>query len=194
MNAVTQREQRPERPDAARNRAKILAAAGEIVRARGVDGLAMADVAAAAGVGVGTLYRRFGDRSGLAYALIDGRERHFQAAFLEGPPPLGPGAPARDRVRAFLHALVDRTAEQLDLLLMAETATPSARFGGAYAAYHAHLSMLITEAAPGADAGFLADALLAPTAAPLFAHRTREGGWTTERVTSGFDELLDGLR
>ncbi|MFC7584972.1 TetR family transcriptional regulator [Nonomuraea antimicrobica] len=85
---------RPERADAARNRAKILAAAGEIVLARGVEALAMADVAAAAGVGVGTLYRRFGDRSGLAYALIDEREREFQASFIEGPPPLGPGAPA----------------------------------------------------------------------------------------------------
>lgn len=190
MNAVTQRA---ERPDAARNRAKILAAAGKIVRDHGVDALAMADVAAAAGVGVGTLYRRFGDRSGLAYALIDGREREFQAAFVEGPPPLGPGAPAVERIRAFLHALADRTAEQLDLLLMAETATPSARFGGAYGAYHAHLSMLITEAAPGADAGFLADALLAPTAAPLFAHRMREGGWTLDRVKAGFDALLNGL-
>ena len=57
----------------------------------------MAEVAAAAGVGVGTLYRRFGDRSGLAYALIDERERAFQSAFIEGPSPLGPGA---ERVRS----------------------------------------------------------------------------------------------
>ncbi|HEY1177729.1 MAG TPA: TetR family transcriptional regulator [Phytomonospora sp.] len=190
MNAVTQRA---ERPDAARNRAKILAAAGEIVREHGVDALAMADVAAAAGVGVGTLYRRFGDRSGLAYALIDDREREFQAAFLEGPPPLGPGAPARDRVRAFLHALAARTAEQLDLLLMAETATASARFSGAYAAYHAHLTMLLAQLKPGSDTGFLADALLAPTAAPLFAHRLRDSGWTLDRINAGFDALLDGI-
>ncbi|WP_276615371.1 hypothetical protein [Nonomuraea basaltis] len=27
-----------------------------------------------------------------AYALIDRRERAFQLAFIEGPPPLGPGA------------------------------------------------------------------------------------------------------
>jgi AcrR family transcriptional regulator len=186
MGAVTR-----ERTDAARNRAKILAAAEGIVAARGVGGLQMADVAAAAGVGVGTLYRRFGDRSGLAYALIDRREREFQAAFIEGPPPLGPGAEPAARAKAFLRALADRTAEQLDLLLMAETASPLARFGGAYDAYHGHLSMLIGQIRPGADAHCLADALLAPLAAPLLAHRLGETG--VERVKSALDDLLDGL-
>lgn len=191
VNAVT--EPRRERADAARNRRKILAAAAEIVAAHGVAGLSMAAVAEAAGVGVGTLYRRFGDRSGLAYALIDEREREFQAAFIEGPPPLGPGAPPVERIRAFLHALTDRTAEQLDLLLAAETATPLARFGGAYEGYHAHLSMLIGAARPGADAQVLADLLLAPLAAPLLAYRLRSCGLTVERVKAGLDALLDGL-
>ncbi|MFB9528216.1 TetR/AcrR family transcriptional regulator [Nonomuraea roseola] len=188
MEAVT--NPRRERVDAARNRAKILAAAAEIVSVHGVEGLAMAEVAAAAGVGVGTLYRRFGDRSGLAYALIDEREREFQSAFIEGPPPLGPGADPVTRIRAFLHALTDRTVEQLDLLLMAETASPFARFGGAYDGYHAHLSMLIGQADPTADAYVLADQLLAPLAAPLLAHRLRTCGVTVDRVKSALDHLL----
>ncbi|MEU4830427.1 TetR family transcriptional regulator [Streptosporangium sp. NPDC023615] len=187
MDAVT--NPRPERADAARNRTRILEAAAGIVAVHGVEGLTMAEVAAAAGVGVGTLYRRFGDRSGLAYALIDEREREFQSAFIQGPPPLGPGADAPARVRAFLHALADRTVEQLDLLLMAETATPFARFGGAYDGYHAHLSMLVTRARPGADAPVLADALLAPLAAPLLAHRLRGQRVTVERVKAALDDL-----
>ncbi|MFI7698893.1 TetR/AcrR family transcriptional regulator [Nonomuraea sp. NPDC049480] len=184
---------RRERTDAARNRAKILAAAEAIVAAQGVRGLSMAEVAAAAGVGVGTLYRRFGDRSGLAYALIDRREREFQSAFIEGPPPLGPGADPAARARAFLEALADRTVEQLDLLLMAETAGPFARFGGAYDAYHGHLSMLVARLRPDADAYCLADALLAPLAAPLLAHRIRECGVEAARVKSALGALLDGL-
>ncbi|MFC4009653.1 TetR/AcrR family transcriptional regulator [Nonomuraea purpurea] len=182
-----------ERTDAARNRAKILAAAEGIVAAQGVQGLSMADVAAAAGVGVGTLYRRFGDRSGLAYALIDAREREFQAAFLEGPPPLGPGAEPGERVGAFMRALSDRTVEQLDLLLMAETAGPMARFGGAYDAYHGHLVMLIGRVRPDVDAFCVADALLAPLAAPLLAYRMRECGVDVGRVKAALDSLLDGL-
>ncbi|WP_157249583.1 TetR/AcrR family transcriptional regulator [Nonomuraea typhae] len=178
-----------ERADAARNRAKILAVAAGIVATRGIDGLAMADVAAASGVGVGTLYRRFGDRSGLAYALIDAKEREFQEAFLAGPPPLGPGAPPGERVRAFLHALTDRTFAQLDLLLMAETAGPYARFGGAYEAYHRHLALLIGQARPEADAAFTADALLAPLTANLVSHRGR----TPAELKAGFDGLLTGL-
>ncbi|WP_223166321.1 TetR/AcrR family transcriptional regulator [Nonomuraea sp. SYSU D8015] len=184
---------RRERTDAARNRAKILAAAEAIVAAQGVRGLSMAEVAAAAGVGVGTLYRRFGDRSGLAYALIDRREREFQSAFIEGPPPLGPGADPAARARAFLDALTDRTVGQLDLLLMAETAGPFARFGGAYDAYHGHLSMLIAQLRPDADAYCLADALLAPLAAPLLAHRIRECGVEVERVKLALAALLDGM-
>lgn len=183
---------RRERADAARNRAKILGAAADIIASRGIDALTMAEVAAASGVGVGTLYRRFGDRSGLAYALIDQREREFQAAFIDGPAPLGPGAPPVARIRAFLHALTDRTVAQLDLLLMAETATPFARFGGAYDAYHHHLTTLITQArGPERDAAFLADALLAPLAANLVAYRLDELG--PDRIKASLDRLLTGL-
>src|SRR5213080_2904657 len=51
-----------ERADAARNRIKVLAAAEQLFSARGVAAVSMDDVAASAGVGKGTLYRRFGDK------------------------------------------------------------------------------------------------------------------------------------
>ena len=66
----------------------------------------MEDVAKAACVGTGTLYRRFGDRAGLAFALLDEQTRDFQNALIRGAPPLGPGAPASERlqrVRGRLH-------------------------------------------------------------------------------------------
>lgn len=181
------------RADARRNRDKILEAARDAVAERGADA-PMELIARRAGVGVGTLYRRFGDRSGLAHALIDRREREFQAAYLSGPPPLGPGAPAAERIRAFLHALAARTVDQLDLLLVAETAGPFARFGGAYHAYHRHLAILIAEVKPGRDTSYLADALLAPLAANLLSYRMgEERGLTLEAVLTGLDDLLAGL-
>src|ERR1700730_17200660 len=91
-------EQRPERGDAAANRKRILAAARALFAERGVDGSSMDAGAAAAGVGKGTLFRRFGDRAGLVDALLDDAMAEFQDAFLSGPPPLGPGTPAHVRL------------------------------------------------------------------------------------------------
>ena len=182
-----------ERADAAANRRKILAAAAELVAARGVAGLSMDDVAAAAGVGVGTVYRRFKDRAGLAHALLDQREHEFQERFMAGSPPLGPDAPPVDRIRAFLHALIDRTDDQIDLLLYAETSAPAARFEGSYGVYHRHLSMLISQERSDVDAEYTAHLLLAPMSADLFAWQRTDQRISVERMRAGIDILLDGL-
>jgi AcrR family transcriptional regulator len=65
---------RAERSDKARNRARILAAASEAFAERGAD-TQMDDVAARAGLGVGTLYRHFATKEALMAALI---ERRFE--------------------------------------------------------------------------------------------------------------------
>ena len=90
-----------ERADARRNRERILCAAARLVDEHGIDRVSMDDVAAAAGVGKGTLYRRFGDRWTLLRALIEEPERDFQDELIRGEPPLGPGAPPMERLRAF---------------------------------------------------------------------------------------------
>lgn len=183
-----------ERADAARNRAKILAAAASVYASRGVDGLALDQVAAAAGVGVGTVYRRFADRGQLAQALMDAGEQAFQAAFMTGPPPLGPGAPAADRLRAFLHAFVDRLSTEADLLVVAETATPTARYeSGAYRLHHLHVVALLDELRPGADTHYLADALLAQVAAAQFVRQHRDEGMPLDRIKSGLTDLISAL-
>ncbi|MGH3637242.1 MAG: helix-turn-helix domain-containing protein, partial [Mycobacterium sp.] len=60
-----------ERGDAARNRALLLDAAHRLVAERGADAVTMDDIAAAAGVGKGTVFRRFGSRAGLMMVLLD---------------------------------------------------------------------------------------------------------------------------
>ncbi len=61
---------RPLRADAERNRAKILEAAADVFASAGVEAT-LHDVAARAGVGVGTVYRRFPDKESLLGALFD---------------------------------------------------------------------------------------------------------------------------
>jgi AcrR family transcriptional regulator len=63
---------RPLRVDAARNRTRILAAAAEVFAERGLD-VTLDDIAAHAGLGVGTVYRRFADREALVNALFEDR-------------------------------------------------------------------------------------------------------------------------
>ncbi len=60
-----------ERSDAARNREALLHAAQEIAESCGFDAVTMDAVAARAGVGKGTVFRRFESREGLMGALLN---------------------------------------------------------------------------------------------------------------------------
>ncbi|NEE02956.1 TetR/AcrR family transcriptional regulator [Phytoactinopolyspora halotolerans] len=162
-----------ERADAARNRSAVLEAAARLFGSRGVEDVSMDAIAAEAGVGKGTLFRRFGDKAGLATALLDERERELQERILFGPAPLGPGqiddAPSPgDRLRAFVEAYLDYALEHLGLVRMSETASPGARYRiGAYRFWHRHVALLLAEASNGGtlDADAIAHAVLAPLAA-----------------------------
>jgi len=180
-----------ERADAAHNRARIISAATRIVKDRGTAAVSVDEVAREAGVGVQTVYRRFGDRSGLLWTLLSEFEQQFQAAFTSGPPPLGPGAPPLIRIRAFLHGLVDFTMLHSDLLLEAESGSPALRLeSGHYSLQRLHLSMLIHQLRPEADAPYLADALLAPITATLIEHQRTDQGATSASIKAGLDQLL----
>ncbi|MCU1489830.1 MAG: TetR/AcrR family transcriptional regulator [Acidimicrobiaceae bacterium] len=58
------------RADAARNRERVLTAAAKVFADRGLD-VSLDEVARAAGVGVGTVYRRFSDKEALVKALFE---------------------------------------------------------------------------------------------------------------------------
>jgi AcrR family transcriptional regulator len=182
------------RADAIRNRERILAAAARLFAEQGVRNVSMDAVAAAAGVGKGTLYRGFGDRAGLALSLLDERERELQDGFLRGPPPLGPGAPPRDRLRAFVRAQLALLESHLDLIVESENATTGARYrSGVYAAWEAHTAVLVEELAPDADAQVTAAALLAPLAGDLYRHLRIERAMPARRIERGLLALVDRL-
>src|SRR5215475_5630926 len=92
---------RAERADAARNRRQLLATAHQMIAQQGADKLTMDALAERAGLGKGTVYRRFRTRAGIFQALLDDDERDLQQHVLTGPPPLGPGAPPLDRLIAY---------------------------------------------------------------------------------------------
>ncbi|MFI6731499.1 TetR/AcrR family transcriptional regulator [Nonomuraea sp. NPDC050451] len=181
-----------ERADAARNREKVLAAAARLFAEKGVEAVSMDAVAAEAGVGKGTLFRRFGDKSGLAVALLDARERDLQQRILSGPPPLGPSAPAPERLTAFVAAYLDYLFAHLDLVRMSETASPGARYRiGAYRFWHRHVAILLAEARPGCDADPLSHALLAAMGAEAAA--ALQDTYGPDRATAAITTLATTL-
>ena len=180
-----------ERADAARNRLRILEAAADLVGERGIERVSMEDVARAACVGTGTLYRRFGDRAGLALALLDQHTREFQDALISGPPPLGPGAPPAERLRAFGDGYLDLLERHADLLVAAVPSGLDA--AGPLQFYATHLSILLAEAAPQLDAPYTARALLATLHPAQHVYSRRMLGWPLERVRSGWYGLVDSL-
>lgn len=182
--------QRKERSDAVRNRAKILEVTARLFAEHGVDRVTMDQIATEAGVGKGTLFRRFGDKAGLGVALLDERERSLADALTSGPPPLGPGAPPGDRLRAFLAAYVEFLDANLDLVHMSETASPGARYRvGAYLRWQRHVRALIGLARPDLDADCLAHLVLAGLAADLRRALRPECG--TERAVAAVVAMAD---
>jgi len=170
----------PERADAARNRAQILAAAAELFRSGDPTAVTMEDVARAARVGRATLYRRYPDVRSIAAALLDEHERDLQERLMRGDPPLGPGAPPAVRLAAFYRAMVELLEQFGHLVLGAETG--SARYAtGAYGFWHAHVRALATAAGVPVPAQ-LADILLAPLASELYLRQRRDLGLSPEQI------------
>ncbi|MFQ6394566.1 TetR/AcrR family transcriptional regulator [Nocardia sp. KC 131] len=190
LGATTQREATAsppvERTDAARNRAKVLAAAAELFATRDPRTVTMDDIAKAAGVGRGTLYRRYPDKNSIAVALLDEHEHALQEKLLRGDPPLGPGAPPDERLAAFYGAMVELLEAHAHLVLGAETG--GARFRtGAYGFWYLHVRSLLT-AAGVKDTDALVDPLLAPLAAEVFQHQ-RARGLSAAQITAALQKL-----
>jgi AcrR family transcriptional regulator len=157
------------RADAIRNRAAILKATEDLLSRHHPQQISMEQVAAAAGVGKGTVFHRFGSRSGLLHALIQERAHDLATAVTTGPPPLGPGAPPKERLLAFLAAVVDLVSRNKGLLAaLGPEAATATRPGQepreahpVYRAWHDHLCQLIKQQRPDLDADMVAHVILA---------------------------------
>ncbi|GAA4019794.1 TetR/AcrR family transcriptional regulator [Allokutzneria multivorans] len=176
-----------ERADAARNRARILAAAAEVFSTKPAHEVTMDEIAKAAGVGRGTLYRRYPDRASIAVALLDEHERVLQESLMRGEPPLGPGAPPAERLAAFYAAMVELLENHRHLVLGSEVGR--SRFEtGAYGFWRAHVrSLLVAAAVTEPDA--LVEALLAPLAPEVYAYQREDRGLGPAEITAALTRL-----
>jgi AcrR family transcriptional regulator len=182
---------RAPRVDAARNAERILEACERLFSERGVDNVSMDEIAGEAGVGKGTLFRRFGNRAGLARAVIGERERRFQEELIRGEPPLGPGAAARDRLIAYVAGRAELLDQFGDLLRVAETSLPDA--DAVHRFHRMHVELLVREADPEADPGFIAEALLAMMTARVFLYLRTARDVPLDGIIEGWTDIVRRL-
>ncbi|MER7923011.1 helix-turn-helix domain-containing protein [Streptomyces sp. NPDC096057] len=182
----------PERADAARNRSRLREAAVRLVAEQGAEHVTMHEVAQAAGVGKGTLFRRFGDRTGLLLTLLADAEADFREAYTSGPPPLGPGAPPVERLTAFGRALIERIADEDDLGAALARQVPLDRRHSSPTgrSFHDHVASLLREAGIEADHEMLAHAMLVFTTFETMDYLRNECQVTTARLQATWSDLV----
>jgi AcrR family transcriptional regulator len=182
-----------ERRDAARNRGLLLQAAGELIEERGVDGLTMAALAQRAGVGKGTVFRRFGSRAGIMVALLSDAEAEFQGRFMFGPPPLGPAAPPLERLVAFGVERIFWVLEYGELARAAEASAYNRFDVPAAVLCHRHVEMLLREAGVTADLWLMSMSLTATLEPERLLYAVQVHGIAAERLAESWRELVSRL-
>lgn len=177
--------ERKPRADATRNREAVLAAADTLfAQCESPEAVTMADIAAAAGVGKATLFRGFGDRTGLIHALYEMRLAPVRLATEEGPPPLGPATPPLQRVPALLDAVLCFKLDHRHLALALEgTGGGSSPYQAEhYERWHSTLKAALDQIPGLTGTDFTAHALLAATRADLVEYLVGQKRLTRDQM------------
>ncbi|GAA3867212.1 TetR/AcrR family transcriptional regulator [Saccharothrix violaceirubra] len=173
-----------ERRDAARNRAAIRSAAARLIRERGPDGFVIEDVAAAAGVGKGTVFRHFTDRAGLVRAVVElaSREWRTESDALFDDADMAPD----EKLVTFVGRLFDHVVDSLPLVRALELSEfDQSGCDDNTVLVHRRISDLIAQVNPDADARYIAHALLALLRGDVLHHQLVRSGLDLGRVRAG---------
>ena len=142
------------------------------------------------------MFRRFGSRAGIFQALLDDDERDFQAQVLSGPPPLGPGAPPRDRLIAYGRARTDFLTGHREIARSALDGRERVPAGSQTPISRAHIRFLLGEMRlPGADLDILATQLTAALDGPLLLYLSSAilagtAAQVSARLGRGWEDLV----
>jgi AcrR family transcriptional regulator len=175
------------RADAVRNREAVLRAAGRLFdEADDPEQVSMDDIAAEAGVGKGTLFRRFGDRATLVLAVHEERMAHTRESLT-----LDPGRTAAENIANLMSAVLRFKLENRALARALESLGSGSPYTNPdYAGWHARLTELIADERGPASADFLAHALLAAVRGDLVEHLA---DWPEARLHEGLTALVDSI-
>ncbi|MCA9942020.1 MAG: TetR/AcrR family transcriptional regulator [Ardenticatenaceae bacterium] len=196
---------RQERRDAAANRERILQTAEKLFAEQGVANVNMADIAQEAGVGKGTLYRRFTNKAELCLALMDSQMIEFQNGMLSRMQQMSAqGTPKMAQLDQFIDSLIYFTDAHAPLLcevqrsgLLQEQEPDGLELPHfwQYMTVNGLLKAAATngEIADNLDIDYLADAILSPLKADIFYYQREVRGFSLERISAGLRLLIAGI-
>lgn len=193
-----------ERKDAAANRILILQTAEALFAERGVANVCMAEIAQAAGVGKGTLYRRYANKAELCLGLMDEQMTTFQNTMLAQFRSMSANSvPKMSQLEFFIDALVHFTDAHSPLLSEVQSAglihegrsTEMPHFWQ-YMTVNGLFQAAINagEIPEGLDTEYLSDAILSPLMADIFRFQREVRGFSLARISEGLRILIAGLR
>ncbi|HQV28817.1 MAG TPA: helix-turn-helix domain-containing protein [Thermoflexales bacterium] len=196
--------ERAERCDAAANRARILAVAEQLMSVRGVAEVTMADIARAAGVGQGTLYRRFANKGELSLALMDRQFREFQDTVMRQINwMVGARAARLGQLEWVLESLIGFAEKHSALLCEAERGGVDVPNAGPqappmmwqYLTIRGLLQAAVDagEVSRETDVPVTADMLLAPLHPSTFSFYRRARGYSIERINAALRRIVGHL-
>ena len=201
-NAPVAETGRTERADAQANRARILAAAKRLFAEKGVEQVNMVEIGRAAGIGQGTLYRRFAGKAELCQALLDTQMRDFQDSTLNQLRSMsGAGVLRLAQLHWFLGAVVEFHEHHLPMMraIFGDTSPPVGFEPPPQWWARRTIAGLLTSAqrhdeiAAAVDLPYFVDALLA-LIHPFTLHTQRTNhGFTNERIVAGLTRIVDAL-
>ncbi len=204
---------RHERRDAAEHRQRILEVARHLFAEHGVNAVSMHQIAMAAGIGQGTLYRRYAHKGELCMDLL---HEHYERFVEEIATQLAATAtsPALERLESVLAKIVALLEEQGAML--GPVAGTDMRDGQCnesdisrhisyqrtpwYLWLHELFAGLLTEAVErgelaSLDVPYTVDAILAALHPAFYRFQRQERGFTSERILQGLRHIyIDGLK
>lgn len=180
---------RPTRADALKNRELLLETAQRLFAEKGVDAVSMSEIAAAAGVGKGTLYRNFADKAALCQELLDTDMRAFQTKVLgrlrANPEPC-------NNLKWFLEETLSYVLCHLSILTD-EVLAGTAFDHPAHLWWRQTIRGLIAQIQPSIDYDYAADILYVMLDPRTLNYQLHRSGFTPERLTQALQNAAERL-
>jgi AcrR family transcriptional regulator len=186
-------ETRPKsRADALKNRILLLETAQRLFNEMGVEAVSMSAVAEAAGVGKGTLYRHFTNKTELCQALLDQDQRALQertfARMRQNHNPVG-------NLRWFVGEVLHFVDDHLPLLFVGALSqrASSTLEHPAHHWWRLTILGLLEQIDPSGDIGYKADVLYVMLDVHTLEYQRNGLGYSLERIENGLLATLDQL-